>query len=177
MAVHDGQTSHSLLDVHDAGHRASNSQGRGGRTAQRRRPGRTRAPLQRAGADEMVFFDITATAHGRRRCGCHPACCRPMFHAAHCRGGIKSVDDMFTMLRAGATKSASTPRRWRIPIDSRRAEKFGSQCIVVSIDCRKVAPDKWGFFRTARANRPAWTPWSGPNTQCRSARRDCFEQH
>jgi cyclase len=54
---------------------------------------------------------------------------------------------MFTMLRAGADKiSINSSALARPELIREGAEKFGSQCIVVSIDCRKVAPDKWDVF-------------------------------
>src|SRR6185369_4979119 len=80
------------------------------------------------GADEMVFFDITASAHGRKTMvDVIERTANECFMPLTVGGGIKSVDDMYTMLRAGA-------------------EKFGSQCIVVSIDAKKIGEDKWGVF-------------------------------
>ena len=62
-------------------------------------------------------------------------------------GGIKSADDMFTMLRAGADKiSINSSALARPELIREGAEKFGSQCVVVSIDAKKIAPDKWGVF-------------------------------
>jgi cyclase len=62
-------------------------------------------------------------------------------------GGIQSVDDMFTMLRAGADKiSINSSALARPELIREVAEKFGSQCIVVSIDAKKVGPDKWEVF-------------------------------
>jgi len=62
-------------------------------------------------------------------------------------GGIRTVDDMFQMLRAGADKVSINSAALADPELIRRgAEKFGSQCIVVSIDCKKVAPDRWEVF-------------------------------
>jgi cyclase len=100
------------------------------------------------GADEMVFFDITATAHGRATMvdviqRAADQCFMPLTVG----GGIKSVDDMFTMLRAGADKISINSSALANPDLIRAgAEKFGSQCIVVSIDAKKIAPDKWGVF-------------------------------
>ena len=100
------------------------------------------------GADEMVFFDITASAHGRatmvdvieRAAG---QCFMPLTVG----GGIRSVDDMYTMLRAGADKISINSSALATPDLIRAgAEKFGSQCIVVSIDAKKVGPDKWEVF-------------------------------
>jgi cyclase len=100
------------------------------------------------GADEMVFFDITATAHGRNsmvsvieRAADH--CFMPLTVG----GGIRSVADMQTMLKAGADKTSINSSALANPDLIRLgAEKFGSQCIVVSIDAKKVAPDRWEVF-------------------------------
>jgi len=93
------------------------------------------------GADEMVFFDITATAHGRATMvdvieRAADQCFMPLTVG----GGLKSVDDMYTMLRAGADKiSINSSALARPELIREGAEKFGSQCIVVSIDCKKVS--------------------------------------
>jgi imidazole glycerol-phosphate synthase subunit HisF len=100
------------------------------------------------GADEMVFFDITATAHGRATMvdvieRAADQCFMPLTVG----GGIKSVDDMYTMLRAGADKVSINSSALANPDLIRAgAEKFGSQCIVVSIDAKKTGPDQWGVF-------------------------------
>jgi cyclase len=100
------------------------------------------------GADEMVFFDITASAHGRgtmveviQRVA--DQCFMPLTVG----GGIRSVDDMHTMLKAGADKISINSSALATPDLIRAgAEKFGSQCIVVSIDAKRVAPDRWEVF-------------------------------
>src|SRR6201987_1300409 len=100
------------------------------------------------GADEMVFFDITATAHGRKTMvdvieRVADQCFMPLTVG----GGLRSVDDMYTMLRAGADKISINSSALASPELIRAgAEKFGSQCIVVSIDAKKVAPDRWEVF-------------------------------
>jgi len=100
------------------------------------------------GADEMVFFDITASAHGRSTMveiieRTAAECFMPLTVG----GGIKSVDDMYQMLRAGADKISINSSALANPELIRQgAEKFGSQCIVVSIDAKSVAPDKWEVF-------------------------------
>jgi imidazole glycerol-phosphate synthase subunit HisF len=100
------------------------------------------------GADEMVFFDITASAHGRATMVDvieHAAdqCFMPLTVG----GGIKSVEEMFQMLRAGADKiSINSPALANPDLIRAGAEKFGSQCIVVSIDAKKIAPEKWEVF-------------------------------
>ncbi|HHY87262.1 MAG TPA: imidazole glycerol phosphate synthase subunit HisF [Verrucomicrobia bacterium] len=100
------------------------------------------------GADEMVFFDITATAHGRASMvDVIERAANECFMPLTVGGGIRSVDDMYTMLRAGADKISINSSALANPDLIRAgAEKFGSQCIVVSIDARRVAPDKWEVF-------------------------------
>src|SRR6185436_1047302 len=62
-------------------------------------------------------------------------------------GGLRTVDDMHTMLRAGADKVSINSSAIATPDLIRAgAEKFGSQCIVVSIDAKKTGPDKWEVF-------------------------------
>lgn len=100
------------------------------------------------GADEMVFFDITATAHERKtivdvieRAG--DQCFMPLTVG----GGIRSVEDMNTMLKAGADKVSINSSAIANPrLISEGAEKFGSQCIVVSIDAKKTGEEQWRVF-------------------------------
>jgi imidazole glycerol-phosphate synthase subunit HisF len=100
------------------------------------------------GADEMVFFDITATAHGRATMvdvveRAADQCFMPLTVG----GGLRSVEDMYTMLRAGADKISINSSALATPDLIRAgAEKFGSQCIVVSIDAKKAGPDRWEVF-------------------------------
>ena len=100
------------------------------------------------GADEMVFFDITASAHGRATMvdvieRAADQCFMPLTVG----GGLRSVEDMYTMLRAGADKISINSSALANPELIRAgAEKFGSQCIVVSIDAKRVAPDQWQVF-------------------------------
>src|SRR6266511_1191128 len=100
------------------------------------------------GADEMVFFDITASAQGRATIvevieRTADQCFMPLTVG----GGIRTVEDMQTMLRAGADKVSINSSALATPdLISAGAEKFGSQCIVVSIDAKKTAPDRWEVF-------------------------------
>ena len=100
------------------------------------------------GADEMVFFDITASAHGRATMidvieRVADRCFMPLTVG----GGIRTVDDMSAMLKAGADKTSINSSALATPaLISDGAERFGSQCIVVSIDAKKVAPDRWEVF-------------------------------
>jgi imidazole glycerol-phosphate synthase subunit HisF len=105
-----------------------------------------------AGADELCFLDITATHENRgtmldvvRRTA--EACFMPLTVG----GGVRTVDDIRTLLRSGADKvsinSAAVSRREFV---REAAEKFGEQCIVVAIDAKRVrrgaSPDRWEIF-------------------------------
>lgn len=100
------------------------------------------------GADEMVFFDITATAHERKtivdvieRAG--DQCFMPLTVG----GGIRSIEDMSTMLKAGADKVSINSSAIANPqLIGEGAAKFGSQCIVVSIDAKKTGDQEWRVF-------------------------------
>jgi cyclase len=110
------------------------------------------------GADEMVFFDITATAHGRKTMvdvveRAADQCFMPLTVG----GGLRSVEDMYTMLRAGADKISINSSAIANPDLIRAgAEKFGSQCIVVSIDAKKVGPDRWEVFSHGGRKAVGW---------------------
>jgi imidazole glycerol-phosphate synthase subunit HisF len=104
-----------------------------------------------AGADELCFLDITATHENRgtmldvvRRTA--EACFMPLTVG----GGVRTVDDINTLLRSGADKasinSAAVSRREFV---KEAAEKFGDQCIVVAIDAKRVkrgGSDRWEIF-------------------------------
>src|SRR4249920_2117105 len=100
------------------------------------------------GADEMVFFDITASAHGRTTMvdvieRVADQCFMPLTVG----GGVRTAADMQTMLKAGADKVSINSAALSNPALIREgAEKFGSQCIVVSIDAKRVAPERWEVF-------------------------------
>ena len=100
------------------------------------------------GADEMVFFDITASAHGRATMvdvieKVASRCFMPLTVG----GGIRTVNDMGLMLKAGADKISINSAALANPnLISEGAEKFGSQCIVVSIDAKKTDDKSWKVF-------------------------------
>lgn len=101
-----------------------------------------------AGADELTFLDITASSDARdtlfdvvartaQRC----------FMPLTVGGGVRTVDDVRKLLLAGADKtSINTAAVQRPEFVREAAEKFGSQCVVVAIDARQVAPGKWEVF-------------------------------
>ncbi len=102
----------------------------------------------RQGADEIVFLDITATHEGRgtmldvvRRTA------RNVFVPLTVGGGIRTADDFRDLLLAGADKVSVNSAAIRNPaIISEAASRFGSQCVVVAIDGKKTAPEKYNVF-------------------------------
>src|SRR3954453_5137659 len=121
------------------------------------------------GADEMVFFDITATAHGRasmvsviRRTA--ERCFMPLTVG----GGIRTTEDMHAMLHAGADKISINSSALATPeLISAGAERFGSQCIVVSIDAKKVAPERWEVFSHGGRKPAGWEAVAWAREACR----------
>lgn len=98
------------------------------------------AAYDRAGADEITFLDITATSDGRATMiDVVRETARHVFIPLTVGGGIRSTDDMYALLRAGADKVAVNSAAVRRPELLREgAERFGSQCIVLSIDARRA---------------------------------------
>jgi cyclase len=105
-----------------------------------------------AGADELTFLDITASSDNRgiifdvvRQTAEH--CFMPVTVG----GGVREVEDIRKLLKAGADKvSINTAAVKRPEFVREAAEKFGDQCIVVAIDAKKVSadnqPDRWEIF-------------------------------
>ena len=105
-----------------------------------------------AGADELCFLDITASHENRgiildvvQRTA--EACFMPLTVG----GGVRTIEDIRALLRAGADKvSINTAAVRNRQFVREAAEKFGDQCIVVAIDAKKVsqpgAPERWEIF-------------------------------
>jgi cyclase len=108
-----------------------------------------------AGADELCFLDITASHENRgtildvvRRTA--EACFMPLTVG----GGVRTTDDIRNLLLAGADKvSIMTAAVHNRDFVREAAEKFGSQCVVVAIDAKKVSPGRWEIF-THGGRRP-----------------------
>jgi len=93
-----------------------------------------------AGADEIVFLDITAT-HGARRTVVDivEKTAREVFVPLTVGGGIRTEDDFYDILRAGADKISVNSAAVRNPdLISKAARRFGSQCVVLAIDARRA---------------------------------------
>jgi cyclase len=104
------------------------------------------------GADEITFLDITAT-HDNRNTMVHVVekVASEVFIPLTVGGGIRTLDDIRTMLNAGADKvGINSAAVFRPEFVKEAAERFGSQCIVVAIDAKKVSsegePNRWEIF-------------------------------
>jgi cyclase len=101
-----------------------------------------------AGADELCFLDITASHEDRgilldvvRRTA--EACFMPLTVG----GGVRAAEDIRNLLLAGADKvSINTAAVKERAFVKAAAEKFGSQCVVVAVDAKRVAPERWEIF-------------------------------
>lgn len=104
------------------------------------------------GADEITFLDITASHHGRdTTIETVRAIAEQVFIPLTVGGGIRTVEDIRNMLNAGADKTAiNSAAIYNPEFVKEAAEKFGSQCIVIAIDAKKVSkagePNKWEIF-------------------------------
>lgn len=111
------------------------------------------------GADEITFLDITASHEGRdTTIHMVEAIAEQVFIPLTVGGGIRSVDDIRNMLNAGADKVSINSAAVKDPeFVKRAADKFGSQCIVVAIDAKKVSlpgePERWEIFTHGGRNR------------------------
>ncbi|HUI17180.1 MAG TPA: imidazole glycerol phosphate synthase subunit HisF [Alphaproteobacteria bacterium] len=102
----------------------------------------------RAGADELCFLDITAS-HERRELlfDVVRATAEQCFMPLTVGGGVRSVEDIHKLLRAGADKaSINTAAVERPELVREAAEKFGSQCIVVAIDAKRASGGHFEVF-------------------------------
>lgn len=106
----------------------------------------------REGADEITFLDITASSDNRETM-VHVVekVAGEVFIPLTVGGGIRTLDDIRRMLNAGADKvSINSAAVARPEFVREAAERFGSQCIVVAIDAKKVSgegePDRWEIF-------------------------------
>ncbi|HSG60741.1 MAG TPA: imidazole glycerol phosphate synthase subunit HisF [Pseudomonadales bacterium] len=104
------------------------------------------------GADEITFLDITASHEGRETT-VHTVeqIAEQVFIPLTVGGGIREVNDVRVMLNAGADKvSINTAAIFRPELVREAADRFGSQCIVVAIDAKKVSLpgelDRWEIF-------------------------------
>lgn len=107
------------------------------------------AAYDRAGADELVFLDITASSDNRDTVvDMVTAVANTIFIPFTVGGGIRSVDDFRTLLRAGADKiSVNSAAIMNPDLIADAADKFGSQCVVVAIDAKRRSDGGWNIYK------------------------------
>lgn len=102
------------------------------------------------GADELVFYDITASSDGRKVSREWIARVASVLDIPFCvAGGIRTVDDARAILANGADKiSINSPALEQPDLIQHMAREFGSQCVVVGIDSREEEGDYWVYQYT-----------------------------
>ena len=106
------------------------------------------AAYDAAGADELMFLDITASSDQRSAildviARTADVCFMPLSVG----GGVRTVEDARRLLRAGADKvSVNTAAVEDPDLVARMADAFGAQCVVAAVDVKAVGPDRWDVF-------------------------------
>jgi len=100
------------------------------------------------GADELIYMDCVASLYGRNNLSdIIMAAAKDIFVPMTVGGGIRSVDDATDVLRVGADKVAVNTSAVANPkLITDIAERFGSQCMVLSIEAKQVTQDKWEVY-------------------------------
>ena len=100
------------------------------------------------GADEITFLDITASHEGRdTTLKTVERMASEVFVPLTVGGGIRKLEDIRNLLNAGADKvSINSAAVYDPDFVRAAADRFGSQCIVVAIDAKRIAPNKWDIF-------------------------------
>ena len=100
------------------------------------------------GADELTFLDITASHEGRdTTLKTVERMASEVFVPLTVGGGIRKLEDIRNLLNAGADKvSINSAAVYDPDFVRAAADRFGSQCIVVAIDAKRIAPHKWDIF-------------------------------
>lgn len=108
------------------------------------------AAYDKAGADELVFLDITASSDAREiKADMVRRVAETVFIPFTVGGGIRSLEDFRMILREGADKvSVNSAAILNPELVSQAADKFGSQCVVVAIDAkRRTDGDGWSIYK------------------------------
>ncbi len=100
------------------------------------------------GADELIYIDCVASLYGRNSLGdIVQAAAQDVFIPMTVGGGIRTVDDATHLLRCGADKVAVNTAAVSNPqLISDIARRFGSQCMVLSVEAKRLGPDRWEAF-------------------------------
>lgn len=101
-----------------------------------------------AGADELIYMDIVASLYGRNNLSdIISQSAMDIFVPITVGGGIRSTDDVRHILRSGADKVAiNTAAVARPELITETAKMFGNQCMVISIEAKKISTDRWEVF-------------------------------
>ncbi len=107
------------------------------------------AAYDKAGADELVFLDITASSDNRETVvDMVRAVAEKVFIPFTVGGGIRTVDDFKRLLREGADKiSVNSAAIMNPELIADAADKFGSQCVVVAIDAKRRDDGGWNIYK------------------------------
>jgi len=100
------------------------------------------------GADELIYMDIVASLYGRSKLTeIVRRAAHDVFVPLTVGGGVRNVDDVRDLLRAGADKVAINTAAVRRPeLITEVARRFGSQCMVLSIEAKQRMPGKWEVY-------------------------------
>jgi cyclase len=100
------------------------------------------------GADELIYMDCVASLYGRNSLrDIVESAAQDVFVPMTVGGGIRSVADATDLLRSGADKVAVNTAAVANPeLISDIAQRFGSQCMVLSIEAKQIAPDRWEVY-------------------------------
>ncbi|MCL0046235.1 imidazole glycerol phosphate synthase cyclase subunit [Nitrospinaceae bacterium] len=100
------------------------------------------------GADELIYMDCVASLYGRNSLGdIIQSTAKDVFVPITVGGGIRSVGDATNLLRCGADKVAVNTAAVANPqLISEISQRFGSQCMVLSIEAKQVDPNKWEVY-------------------------------
>jgi imidazole glycerol-phosphate synthase subunit HisF len=100
------------------------------------------------GADELIYMDCVASLYGRNSLGdIVRGAAENVFVPMTVGGGIRSVEDVTHLLRCGADKVAvNTAAVARPQLLTEIARRFGSQCLVLSVEAKQVAPGRWEAY-------------------------------
>ena len=100
------------------------------------------------GVDELIYMDCVASLYGRNHLGdIVKSAAENIFVPMTVGGGIRSIDDVTQILRAGADKVAVNTAATANPqLITEIARRFGSQCMVLSIEAKQVGPEHWEVF-------------------------------
>ncbi len=123
----------------------------------------------RQGIDELLYLDTVASLYGRNNLsGILEQVTRDVFIPITAGGGLRSVEDVGTVLKAGADKAAiNTAALLRPQLISKVARAFGSQCMVLSIQAKRRDPLNpaagWeAYYDNGAGSIPGGTFWNGP---------------